>query len=147
MYKLNVVICKQGVYINRLINKGFRRAKFEFWSTLLACVYVLKVSINRIMANTAIANDFHPELFSELEEPLVQPLLLHWYGCTICKRRRQELFPTNKWENFEGMKKVGRKFKETVCGPPSKLTLHWIPTGGISLRSRHQFTEHQNENE
>ena len=29
------------------------------------------------MANTAKANDFHPELFSELEEPLVQPLLLH----------------------------------------------------------------------
>ena len=29
-YKLNVVICKQGVYINRLITKGFRGAKFEF---------------------------------------------------------------------------------------------------------------------
>ena len=29
------------------------------------------------MANTAIANDFDQELFSELEEPLVQPLLIH----------------------------------------------------------------------
>ena len=77
MYKLNVVICKQGVYINRLINKGFRRAKFEFWSTLLACVYVRKVSINRIMANTAIANDLDQEFFLELVEPLVQPLLIH----------------------------------------------------------------------
>ena len=76
-YKLNVVICKQGVYINRLITKGFRRAKFEFWSTLLACVYVRKVSINRIMANTAIANDLDQKFFSELVEPLVQPLLIH----------------------------------------------------------------------
>ena len=31
------------------------------------------------------------------------------------KRRRQELFPENKWENFVGMEEVGRKFKETVC--------------------------------
>ena len=29
------------------------------------------------MANTAIANDFDQELFSELVEPLVQPLLIH----------------------------------------------------------------------
>ena len=29
------------------------------------------------MANSAIANDFDQELFSELEEPLVQPLLIH----------------------------------------------------------------------
>ena len=29
------------------------------------------------MANIAIANDFDQELFSELEEPLVQPLLIH----------------------------------------------------------------------
>ena len=29
------------------------------------------------MANTAIANDFDQELFSELEEPLIQPLLIH----------------------------------------------------------------------
>ena len=29
------------------------------------------------MANTAIANDLDQELFSELEEPLVQPLLIH----------------------------------------------------------------------
>ena len=34
-------------------------------------------SINRIMANTAIANDLDQELFSELVEPLVQPLLIH----------------------------------------------------------------------
>ena len=43
------------------------------------------------------------------------------------------------------MKEVGRKFKETVCGLPSKLTFHWIYTGGIGLRSRRQFIEHQNE--
>ena len=66
------------------------------------------------------------------------PTFANTYGCTICKRRRQELFPANKWENFEGMKEVGRKFKETVCGPPSKLTFHWIHTGGISLRLRRQ---------
>ena len=64
------------MYINRLINKGFRRANFEL-STLLACVYVCKFSINRIMANTVIANDLDQELFSELVEPLVQALLIH----------------------------------------------------------------------
>ena len=50
----------------------------------------------------------------------------------------EELFPANKWENFVGMEEVGGKFKETVCDPPSKLTFHWIHTGGISLRSRRQ---------
>ena len=88
------------------------------------------------MANTAIANDFDQELFSELEEPF--PTFANTYGCTICKRRRQELFPANIWENFVEMEEVGRKFKETVCGPPSKLTFHCIHTGGISLRLRRQ---------
>ena len=90
------------------------------------------------MANTAKVNDLDQELFSELVESLVQPLLIHMPSCTICKRRRQELFPANKLENFVEMEEVGRKFKETVCGPPSKLTFHWIHTGGISLRLRRQ---------
>ena len=33
------------------------------------------------------------------------------------------------------MEEVGRKFKETVCGPSSKFTSYWIHTWGISLRS------------
>ena len=33
--------------------------------------------LNYILVGCPCANDFHPELFSELEEPLVQPLLLH----------------------------------------------------------------------
>ena len=70
------------------------------------------------MANTAIANDFDQELFSELEEPF--PTFANTYGCTICKRRRQELFPANKRENCVGMEDVGRKFKETVCGNASR---------------------------
>ena len=90
------------------------------------------------MANTAKANDLDQELFSELVEPLVQPLLIHMPGCTICKQRRPELFPANKWENFVGMEEVVRKLKETVCGPPRKLLFHWIHTGGVSLRSRRQ---------
>ena len=33
--------------------------------------------LNYILVGCPCANDFHPELFSELEEPLVQPLLIH----------------------------------------------------------------------
>ena len=96
------------------------------------------------MANTAIANDMDQELFSEFVEPLVQPLLIHMVAQFV-NGEGQELFPANKCENFVGMEEVKRKFKETVCCLPSKLTFHWIHTGGIRLRSRRQFIEHQND--
>ena len=70
------------MYINRLINKGFRRAN------------VRKVSINRIMANTAIANDLDQELFSELVEPLVQALLI--------QSQSTNLFPNQSHNDSKG---------------------------------------------
>ena len=56
-----------------------------------------------MMDNTAIANDFDQELFSELKEPLVQPLAVH---VVVRRQQRQELFPANEWETFVGMEEV-----------------------------------------
>ena len=56
-----------------------------------------------MMDNTAIANDFDQELFSELKEPLVQPLAVH---VVVRRQQRQELFPANERETFVGMEEV-----------------------------------------
>ena len=86
-----------------------------------------------MMDNTAVANDFDQELFSELKEPLVQPLLVHVVALFVDSNGKNFSGPANERETFVGMEEVRRKFKETVCGPPSKPTRHWICTGGISL--------------
>ena len=65
------------------------------------------------MDNDAIANDLDQELFSELVEPLFQPLLIHMVAPFVNGddfSLTNKLFPTNKWENFVGMEELGRKF-------------------------------------
>ena len=88
------------------------------------------------MANTAKANDLDQELFSKLVEPLVQPLLIHMVALFVNGDDKNFSLQINGkilWKKLEGNLK-----KPAVCGPPSKLTFHWIHTGGISLRSRRQ---------
>ena len=88
------------------------------------------------MANTAKANDLDQELFSELVEPLVQPLLIHMVALFVNGDDKNFSLQINGkilWKKLEGNLK-----KPAVCDPPSKLTFHWIHTGGISLRSRRQ---------
>ena len=69
--------------------------------------WCLRYDLPMIMANNTIANDLDQELFSELTEPLVQPLLLHMVA---------PLGPFNKlrtadqWETFVGMEEFGGEF-------------------------------------
>ena len=71
------------------------------------------------MANTAIANDVDQELFSELEEPLVQPLLIHMVAPFVNGDDKNFSLQIKgkivwEWKTLEG------KFKETVCGNASR---------------------------
>ena len=59
------------------------------------------------MANTAIVNDFDQELFSEFEEPLVQPLLIHMVAPFVNGDDKNFCLQINgkilkKWKKLEG---------------------------------------------
>ena len=49
------------------------------------------------------------------------PTFANTYGGTICKRRRQELFPANKWENFVGMEEVEGNLKKLFAALQANL--------------------------
>ena len=84
------------------------------------------------MANTAIANDFDQELFSELEEPLVQPLLIHMVAPFVNGDDKNFSLQINgkilwEWKKLEG------NLKKLFAALQANLRSIWIHTGGISL--------------
>ena len=71
------------------------------------------------MANNAKANDLDQGSFRAGRTP--GPTFANTYGCTICKRRRQELFPANKWENLREWKKLEGNLKKLFAALQANL--------------------------
>ena len=96
------------------------------------------------MANTAIANDFDQELFSELEEPLVQPLLIHMVAPFVNGDDKNFSLQIKRkivweWETLEGnLKKLFAALQANVSSIGYTLE-------ESAFESRRQFIEHQNE--
>ena len=68
--------------------------------------------------------DLDPELFSELTEPLVQPLLVHMVPPFA--NGNDPKFACKLTGIFCGSGEAGSEFEETVCGPSSELTKEWM---------------------
>ena len=91
---------------------------------------VIAISTNRFKMADARVNDSDQELFSELTEPLVRPLLIHG-SPTVCRRKRSKLLFTNQRERFMGMEDAGRQLEETICSSSKKPTSKWLFARGV----------------
>ena len=119
------------------------RGKFEYWSTLLACICVQKLITNRLQCsresfghfghcNTAVTKFLDQELFSELTEPLVLPLLVHMVVPFVNGDKKDFSLLMNRkklweWRKIDGnLRKLFAVLQANLC-----------VIGGISLQMGH----------